>query len=191
MQVIPPRTPIPKGLLQGLVDEGLTQRQIADRLGKTRISVRHWLRKHRIRFVTKPGPRRASEWPNDPCLGCGEKREEPLKYKPNFCSLQCFGEFRARQAYDRWLAGDPVFDTRSAAKRAVVRRDGWKCSSCHLDEWLGEPIPLEVDHINGVANDHRSVNLRLLCPNCHAMTETYKGKKRTLSVYPNLVEGIA
>lgn len=51
-----------------------------------------------------------------------------------------------------------------------------KCESCNLEEWLGNKIPLELDHINGVNNDNRIENLRILCPNCHALTPTYRGK---------------
>ncbi len=52
------------------------------------------------------------------------------------------------------------------------------CSSCNLDKWLGEPIALELDHINGIRDDHRLHNLRLLCPNCHAQTPTWRGRNR-------------
>lgn len=51
-----------------------------------------------------------------------------------------------------------------------------KCECCGNNEWMGQPISLEVDHINGVSNDHRLENLKILCPNCHAQTETYRGK---------------
>lgn len=50
------------------------------------------------------------------------------------------------------------------------------CSSCSLSEWLGGPIPLELDHISGDSIDNSLTNLRLLCPNCHALTPTYRGK---------------
>lgn len=56
------------------------------------------------------------------------------------------------------------------------------CSSCTSEEWMGVPIPLELDHINGVRTDHRIHNLRLLCPNCHALTPTWRGRNRKSSV---------
>ena len=44
--------------------------------------------------------------------------------------------------------------------------------------WNGKPLVLQLDHINGVNNDHRIENLRIMCPNCHTQTETYAGKRR-------------
>lgn len=52
------------------------------------------------------------------------------------------------------------------------------CYECKLTEWCGKNIPLELDHIDGSHNNNSLDNLRLLCPNCHAQTETYRGKNK-------------
>lgn len=54
-----------------------------------------------------------------------------------------------------------------------------KCSECGQGpEWVGKLLTLQLDHINGVPNDHRPSNLRMLCPNCHSQTPTYAGRDR-------------
>lgn len=52
------------------------------------------------------------------------------------------------------------------------------CEACGLTQWQGQLMPLELHHVNGVANDHRIANLQLLCPNCHAQTKNYRGKNQ-------------
>ncbi len=52
------------------------------------------------------------------------------------------------------------------------------CSCCGGVTWQGGPIPLELDHRNGDHRDNQLSNLRLLCPNCHALTPTYRGKNQ-------------
>jgi hypothetical protein len=53
-----------------------------------------------------------------------------------------------------------------------------ECSSCGRTEWLGVSIPLELDHIDGDPTNNTLENLRILCPNCHALTPTYRNNKR-------------
>lgn len=68
----------------------------------------------------------------------------------------------------------------SSALRKRLIREGLlepKCEMCGLDTWRGEPLPLALDHINGDPGDNRLENLRILCPNCHALTDTWCRRK--------------
>lgn len=58
-----------------------------------------------------------------------------------------------------------------------------KCNHCGLDQWMGKPIPLELDHIDGNHYNNNLSNLQLLCPNCHAQTPTHAGKNKGKASY--------
>lgn len=64
--------------------------------------------------------------------------------------------------------------------RGYVQRNGviqYQCSRCSCDgNWQGGIIKLELDHIDGDNKNNEISNLRYLCPNCHALTDTYRGK---------------
>lgn len=71
----------------------------------------------------------------------------------------------------------PNYHTSSLLKRLI--QEGYKeykCERCGLTEWQGEPIPLQLHHKDGVHINNLLNNLEVLCPNCHALTDTYCGK---------------
>lgn len=73
------------------------------------------------------------------------------------------------------------FDYNSNKLRKRLIEEGLKehkCECCGLTEWLGDPIPLELDHIDGDHCNNTIENLKVLCPNCHAKTPTYRGKNK-------------
>lgn len=82
---------------------------------------------------------------------------------------------------------EEIFCENSSVGRWVVRRRvlkesllPYECEKCKLTEWCGQEIALDLDHINGINNDHRLENLRFLCPNCHSLTPTHRGKNRSV-----------
>lgn len=53
-----------------------------------------------------------------------------------------------------------------------------KCERCGITEYFGEPIVMQLDHIDGNTHNHKLENLKILCPNCHSQTDTWCGKNK-------------
>lgn len=89
---------------------------------------------------------------------------------------------RGKRVWNR----EDIFCERSEYHRSMLRTavdrfdiiDEYKCSKCGIVDWNGEPLTIELDHINGINNDNRPFNLRWLCPNCHSQTPTHKNGKQ-------------
>lgn len=83
----------------------------------------------------------------------------------------------ARKPLKKYLNNEINITSYKLKKRLIEEKVfDRKCSNCKRKKWLNQLIPLELDHINGNSQDNSLSNLRLLCPNCHALTPTYRGK---------------
>lgn len=108
-----------------------------------------------------------------------KNRANKLKcYSPNQSGKNTKKPDNYKIDLDEILKGmHPTFQTFKLKHRLYAQ--GYKkniCEICGIDEWLGKSIECELDHINGISNDHRLVNLRIICPNCHSQTHTFRAK---------------
>ena len=102
------------------------------------------------------------------------------------CSIKHFGQKASKvspnvkYSLDEILIENSSYANISRLKQRLIKekRLEYKCACCGIIEWMGKPLTLQLDHINGKNNDHRIENLRFLCPNCHSQTPTYAGRNK-------------
>ena len=108
----------------------------------------------------------------DNCIQCntilfGNKRKR-------FCNQTCFAD------YNRNIKIENNTACFYSIKVHLIKTYGEKCSECGWDkknEYTNK-VPIEMDHIDGNSENNNLINLRLLCPNCHSLTKTYKGANK-------------
>ena len=115
------------------------------------------------------------------CKGCGaEHLRRGVQFKNLYCSNKCQKDYESRERIRQWLeeGRDWPGQIPAWAKRTLAELNGDCCSVCGIDEYNGLPIVLEVDHIDGNHTNNSVKNLRLICPNCHSQTSTYKNRNK-------------
>ena len=117
------------------------------------------------------------------CLHCNKEIEDPKHQNVRkYCSNTCQQGYQSQKKVDKWLAEGNVtlgsYQMPHWIRRYIKDRDNHECTVCGLSVWMGRPITLEVDHIDGDWSNNNVDNLRSICPNCHSQTSTYKGANR-------------
>ena len=112
------------------------------------------------------------------CLNCNQK----ISSKNKFCSNKCQKEYEYKKYIKKWKNNEVSgmrgeYQISMYIKTYLFEKYNNKCVRCGWGKVnpYTKNIPLEVEHIDGNYQNNSEENLILLCPNCHSLTETYKG----------------
>ena len=116
------------------------------------------------------------------CLYCDKEIENK---KNIYCSNVCHTKHKQKLYIERWKNGEEHgkkgdYGLSNTIRTYLFKKYDNKCTRCgwsEKNEFTGK-YPLDVDHIDGNATNNKEDNLRLLCPNCHSLTKTYKGANK-------------
>lgn len=92
--------------------------------------------------------------------------------KGKYCSNKCQLRFQRVRSIENGTAGWRTLRT------YIKEESNGKCKICGISQWLGDPILLIVDHIDGDSTNNSLDNLRAICSNCDATLSTYKSRNR-------------
>ena len=118
------------------------------------------------------GKRRHGQSPGN-CLYCNKKLNDSSR---KFCSLQCSSNHKLKKTADNIENGCGKHP--QTIRRYLLRTRTHQCELCFTAEWMNQPVPLTMDHVDGNSDNNNLDNLRLICPNCDALLPTYKSKNK-------------
>ena len=118
------------------------------------------------------------------CLNCGKEISSS-----KFCSNQCQQDYKYRTWIEQYKQDNSFAkSTKWGAipeylRRFIFNKYENKCCICGWSEInpFTQTLPLEIDHIDGNSENNSEDNLRLICPNCHSLTSTYRGHGRNIT----------
>ena len=108
------------------------------------------------------------------CKNCNKELKGRNKRMNTYCDTKCHKECEWNEKKEDIEKG--LVKTNTTLRKYVIEKEGYICVICKETEWNGKEIPLVLDHISGDPYDNLPSNLRMICPNCDAQTDTYKGK---------------
>lgn len=120
------------------------------------------------------------------CLNCGKDITSVKNTTHKFCSNKCQQEYNYKQWVSKYKEDNSIAKSTKwgqipkQLRKYMFDKYQNKCSLCGWGETnpYTNTIPLEIDHIDGNAENNSEENLRLICPNCHSLTPTYRGANR-------------
>jgi hypothetical protein len=134
-------------------------------------------------FVNVVGDRLVNpKLPRNSCLACGKEVD---RLGGIYCNRVCQGDYSYQTMVALWREGKITIchkggGIRNWFRRYVIEVRGEKCEKCGWCERnpVTNKVPLELHHMGGKWQDSSPENLQVLCPNCHALTPTFRGLNR-------------
>lgn len=191
--------------LDSLVERRLSTRGIASELGIGQTTVRYWLKKYGLK--TSPSLNRRSWTDNDLIEACIKNNTISGVLRDLGLSTRNAGNYDTFKKYTKTLnidtshfvgRGSGIGGTKPMPlNQVLVRNSNYsrkslkarllkngllknECYECALgNTWNKNPLTLVIDHINGVSNDNRLKNLRMLCPNCNSQQTTFAARNKS------------
>lgn len=114
------------------------------------------------------------------CTECGGLLK---RWAQAYCSNHCQARYQYKKYIEKWKSGSvnnglgvSTKNISKHLKRYLLEMDGARCSLCGWNKRhpVTKVIPVEVDHMDGNSENNAEGNLRLLCPNCHALTPSFR-----------------
>ena len=161
-------------VLEGHLSNGLSIRKIAELESKGYSTVRYWIKQHGLSPALEQCNKRIKSAPL--CLGC-DKPIKKYRSPKQYCDSKCHSAYRWKIIKEE-IEASQCAPFKGTARRFLFETRGHQCESCNNTSWNDKPIPLEMDHIDGNSDNNNLNNLRIICPNCHAQTDTYKGRNK-------------
>lgn len=100
-----------------------------------------------------------------------------------YCSRKCSKQGLRQEIVEKWLSapeGLKNLDSNSAIALHIKGLAEYKCTLCgwaKINRHTGR-VPVQIHHVDGNPENNTIENLQVLCPNCHALTQSYKGANR-------------
>ena len=107
------------------------------------------------------------------CVYCNKELENKQK---KFCNNKCQGAYKRNEIFNKIENGDVTLPEKNY-KNYLIYKYGEKCMECGWNKinYYSGKIPVELEHIDVDSDNNKLNNLKLLCPNCHSLTPTWKG----------------